>query len=407
MKKYLLITGLSALIWMLAGCSAKQPTAPQQLASDAYFHRYVALGNSLTAGFQSGGMRQDWQAVSYPALIAQQLGIEGFQQPLIAAPGIGTSKTAEGYPMTPMYLDPAKGITADPLTVNPLTLLVNALVAQPYHNLGIPGATTRDLLMTTSSQNSQVVGNSFFDMILRNPNLNNTTALKQAILMSPGLVTLWIGNNDILGGVLSGTIVPGTTVTPSAYYQQFMEQILDSLLLQTQAEIFMANIPPITAIPYVTTLPTILIDPVTFQPVPGNILLDLQESDVQYVLLSAMSLMQQGYGIPGNNKPLPGTVTLTTSEAASAQQLVSEYNQYLSAKAAEEARIHLVDTYQLMVDLANGSVSGLSSNFILVDSHSAFSLDGVHPNSAGYKQVANLFIAKINEVLGTQVVSVP
>ncbi|MEO6094597.1 MAG: hypothetical protein ABIW76_02610 [Fibrobacteria bacterium] len=53
-----------------------------------------------------------------------------------------------------------------------------------------------------------------------------------------------------------------------------------------------------------------------------------------------------------------------------------------------------------MLRLTAGEIAGLTSNFILLDSsHSALSLDGIHPNAKGQKQIANLFLQTINGTL--------
>src|SRR5437763_2213071 len=54
------------------------------------FNNYVALGDSLTAGFWSGGLVETVQVNSYPALLHRQAtgSDAGFEQPLVGAPGI-------------------------------------------------------------------------------------------------------------------------------------------------------------------------------------------------------------------------------------------------------------------------------------------------------------------------------
>jgi hypothetical protein len=52
----------------------------------ALFTRYVSLGNSITAGFQSGGINDSLQARAYPVLLAQRAGAT-FTYPAIAMPG--------------------------------------------------------------------------------------------------------------------------------------------------------------------------------------------------------------------------------------------------------------------------------------------------------------------------------
>ena len=56
-----------ALSLLLTGAAAAQPTG------SADFSRYVALGDSLGAGFISGGLVDEVQRHSYPSLIYQQL----------------------------------------------------------------------------------------------------------------------------------------------------------------------------------------------------------------------------------------------------------------------------------------------------------------------------------------------
>ena len=75
-------------------------------AVDALFNRYVAIGNSLTAGFQSGGINDSTQLQSYAVLLAQQFQTE-FEVPLLNKPGcpppltnIFTQETLGG-PMAP------------------------------------------------------------------------------------------------------------------------------------------------------------------------------------------------------------------------------------------------------------------------------------------------------------------
>src|SRR3954451_12927204 len=56
----------------------------------ADFKTYVALGDSLTAGYSSSALVRTYQVNSYPALIYRQATgkTTGFEQPLISAPGI-------------------------------------------------------------------------------------------------------------------------------------------------------------------------------------------------------------------------------------------------------------------------------------------------------------------------------
>lgn len=374
---------------------------------------YVAIGNSLTAGFQNSGLRDDWQRASYPALIAEGLGLDDFQIPLIDSPGIG-STLVDGKPGTPLRQKTLIDISPDPIAGDPFALLLNSALPRPYDNLGIPGATSSDLIKATSSANSTLPGNAYFDIVLRNGSLfQGQTLLRQAVSRRPEIVTLWIGNNDILFGILRGTVrfAPTPTVVPPDFYAANMDKALDTLLRETKAHIFLGNIPAINTIPFVTAVPPVAIDLLTRQPTtnPPTPWLTVEDS-VQYVILPALADIAKGKGravdtanpaAGGTGEPLADTLTLTRAEAALAASLVTAYNAYLKKKADERPdRITLVDVHALMADLAAGRISGVTSNFLAFDANSAFSLDGIHPNVKGYRYVANLWIDAINGKLG-------
>jgi lysophospholipase L1-like esterase len=370
---------------------------------------YVAVGNSLTAGFQSGGLRKDFQEASYPVLLANAMGVEDFQIPAIDAPGLGSSKIHDSNTV-PLFVNDQGAVTTRTLDMPVSSLLLNSALTRPYNDLGVPGATTWDFMHAYDSASSQSKTNGFFNVVLRGGVLNNTSMMQQAILLHPTVLTMWIGNNDILGGITSGKVIEGVTVTPVAYYSALMDSALDTLMSKTSAHIFLANIPSITTIPFVTTIPPIVLNPATNQPVldadSHPIPLITEEANVKYVLLPALSLEGQGMGIPtalgGAGSALPASVTLTVDEAATATKLTDGYNEYLKAKAdANPTRITLVDVNGLLIKLLHGEVNGLTATFPLLDTaHTAFSLDGIHPNAKGYKEVAKLYITVIDSVMG-------
>ena len=368
---------------------------------------YVAVGNSLTAGFESNGLRADWQKESYPALIAKQMGVDAdFQLPLVDSPGIGGK--VNGKITEPLTLDSTGSAIAATkfLAVDPATLLSNKTLNRPYNDLAVPGCTTHDFIFASDSSTSQG-NNGLFNIILRPGLEGGLSMMRQAILLQPTVLTIWIGNNDILGGITSGTVIEGTTVTPVAAYKQMMDLALDTLLRETQAHIFLANIPSIPTIPFVTTIPTWIFKPDFTPAVDTSTKFLTEESNVKYILLPALSYIQGSkMGVPaalgGSDVKIPASLTLTEEEAATATTLVEGYNAYLKAKCdANPTRLTLVDINALLEKLLKGEIAGLTGTFPLLDpAHSAFSLDGVHPNAKGYQQVANVYIDAINSALG-------
>ena len=376
---------------------------------------YVALGDSLTAGVQSAGLRYDWQESSYPALIAQGLGVTEFEQPLIDDPGIGMSADIISGAVTPLYYDSAsRMIKVDDYTGSVFDLLSNESYSYPYHNLGVPGAESWDLANHTAD-----FEHINFYFVLRDIENYTATAADQAILQDPEIITLWIGNNDVLGGISSGTVNTSTT-TSITDFELNMDELLGLLLDNTDALIYVANIPDITTIPFVTLLPlnsdAIFAAPDdNYGPILGSATYTIPASTPlitdetpAFVLLSALEDILLGDGISGDydgsNTSLPGNYTLTSAEVSFAQNLITGYNTYLAARAAGNDRIILIDVNQYMTDLAGVPDDGIELMIRLDDSEventkfsddGIFSLDGVHLNSAGYQVIADKFLETI------------
>jgi hypothetical protein len=121
---------------LLAGAGA----AAAQNTGSASFTRYVAMGDSLTAGFNSGGLVRDVQVNSYPALIWRQAtgGAGGFEQPLVSQPGIPPLLILTGLTSAPT---PRSSQNGSPLNLN---------LPRPYNNLAVPGADVRDAVVTAT-----------------------------------------------------------------------------------------------------------------------------------------------------------------------------------------------------------------------------------------------------------------
>jgi lysophospholipase L1-like esterase len=65
----------AVILALTSACADNGPTAvvPPNVAANSLFTSYVALGNSLTAGYQSGGIDDSTQRLSYPSLLAQAM----------------------------------------------------------------------------------------------------------------------------------------------------------------------------------------------------------------------------------------------------------------------------------------------------------------------------------------------
>jgi lysophospholipase L1-like esterase len=354
-------------------------------AAQTNFTTYVVVGDSLAAGFESNSLVETHQNRSVPALIARQAGVQGFQQPLIGEPGIPPELTLVSLVPAPVIAPKAASAGAPK----------NLALARPYNNLAVPGATSVDALTRTTD------AGGLHDVILRGLG----TQVAQAVALRPTFITLWVGNNDVLGAALRGRAIDGVTLTPTAVFRATYAQIV-AALKTTGAFIVAANLPDVTTIPFVTTIKPYVVNPSTGAPVlvggsrvpligpsgslPANSL----------VTIAASTLLAQGIGIPtalgGTGAPLPDEVVLDAGEIAIIQDHVSANNQAIR-EICGAANIPVLDIHALLDEVATTgrTVAGITlTNAFL--SGGVFSYDGVHPNDIGYAIVANEFIRVIN-----------
>jgi len=84
-----LIAGVAfSLLVGLAACNNEDVIRPSSVVTvDPMFERYVSIGNSITAGFQSGGIYDTIQAQSYAVLLSRAMSTPAFYTPSMSAPG--------------------------------------------------------------------------------------------------------------------------------------------------------------------------------------------------------------------------------------------------------------------------------------------------------------------------------
>jgi len=253
---------VTSLLFMTACDDGTEPTPDPMGTLD--FSRYIAIGNSLTAGFQSGALLSDGQDNSYPKLITRQVDATDVDenytmiQPLINYPGIGGE---DGV------LELTFDSEGNPIVVpSTLTQPTGPTVAGPYHNLGVPGAYSTDATVATSGGTSWLAAiglpNAFFDLVVQGK--TQTAIMTDA---QPSFVTMWIGNNDVLGYATSGGDVPSQIeniiLTDDGTFETAWKAAADAIdatgakaiVANIPAKAIVANIPNVTDIPHFTTVP--------------------------------------------------------------------------------------------------------------------------------------------------------
>jgi len=464
MKRCILFLFITCSI-LLVACKLPAPsTEPNPTEPPP---KVVAIGDSITMGIQDAGLVIDFQQHSYPYLVAQQMRAQNiFQQPNVAAPGIGVFPYEEPLQLSADQIiatywpDTNENGQHDVNDIDIATIILrlsNKSWPDPYNNLGVNGAKLYDMRHTTSMTNSSPVGNFFFDIVLRNlqidlsiPNFGGKTIVQEAAMLSPDYILLWIGNNDILGTILVGCGTNGNNLfytDPVDFYTEY-DLLLTDLSAITD-KIVLANIP--AYLPFAFALDGIyrsppgslcIFDPETFEPIilGGQYLpLMLEESGAPHLLLTgALAYLDlddengeglgipddtalqgapynisdqltrnkiiqalQGMGLKPSGQPIPGSMSITSDEESAARGVIGEFNAKLALLSAEFG-LPLVDIVESWWgnDLLETPIpfGGYSGKYAIQDEvNTTFSLDGVHPNNLGHALSANAFIKALNQ----------
>ena len=149
---------------------------------EADFSNYVALGNSLTAGYADNALYITGQQNSYPNILAQQFKkvVEGdfdFVQPLMADNAGGLLAGDQQITSNRLVLSIIDGDTLPKVYtgMEPTTDIFNVLEG-PFNNMGVPGARSYHLLASgygnlTGLATDPATANPYFVRFASSPQL--------------------------------------------------------------------------------------------------------------------------------------------------------------------------------------------------------------------------------------------
>ncbi|MBL7766401.1 MAG: hypothetical protein JNJ58_09930 [Chitinophagaceae bacterium] len=428
MKKFFLpLTAFSFLLFNACKTSLDQQDI-QHGAAD--FTRYVAIGNSLTSGFQDGALYREGQLNSFPHLMAQQFKLAGggdFKIPLMDE---GAGNDGSGNPRRILgYVTPCGSTTP---SLSPIfdprggTAFSNVSAQGPYNLVGAPGARAIDANFTLYS-----LFNPYLQRFCETP--GSSTLLSEALRINPTFYSLWLGNNDVLLYATGGAVPPSGLFSPalsdSVAVRQSLTQIADTMFKRGVKGVI-ANIPNVTSVPYFTTIPwngvtltqgkadtlnalyaSLGMSGITWTAgangflivdsfAPGN-MRKATSADLILLTTPGDSLRCGQWGVDPA-KPLGDQYVLDQIETSVIQQYISAYNASI-ASIAVQYNLAFVDMNTYLNSFKSGmGYNGISLSAAFV-SGGAFSLDGVHPNQRGYALIANEFIKAINHKFGSNV----
>jgi lysophospholipase L1-like esterase len=419
----------------LAGLAGCQPdidsNSPAASAGSANFSTYIAVGNSLTAGYQSGGVSRAGQLQSYPNILAKQFAQAGggtFNQPLFDptyAHGSGYLRLAaitNGVPVTVPVTD---SLAVIPGSLTTGTNLLRKYTGTNNQNLGVPGIRVADVTTAGYGLNNPVGYNPFFERLL--PGSSGATYLQyvqeRVATLKPTFFSNWLGNNDVLlystAGGASGSL---TTV---ADFSTKYKQVLDALTANG-AKGVVATIPSVTNVPLFTTvkasavrasirsnaaLPNAAAASLYIRTGAGTV---REATDNDYILLTAQAVIGTGataalplpigvgYSAAQSN-PLPSQYVLDADEAALVVTRTNDLNAVIRSEAtARGLALFDANTYFQGVAASGVATNGVNNTTSFITGN-LFSLDGVHPTARGYALIANQIIRSINAKYGSTV----
>ena len=380
---------------------------------DPLFDRYVSMGNSITAGFQSGGILDSTQNQSYAVLLAQAMR-SPFFPPLLRRPGCPppytnvftqTRLTPPGFP---------------PSTATSCYLRAIPPVPPPYiSNTAVPGAEVLDIYSNAGPGTNP---NTLTQFILGG--LTQTQMMQRA---QPTFVSVWIGNNDVLGAATNfANAGDSTLITPVATFQTNYGAMLDSIADVAPGGVLLIGVASVVGIANRTGLPP------TQPPANGvpffaygstYFALDAAGAIPGPFTAAATCAPPRGDSVlvpfPFGGALIAGGGTLTCNEVQTVQPAeavklattVAAYNAYIAAQATARGWAY-VDPNPALDSLRRIPTQvAFFPNFNTACSTNpfglAFSCDAVHPSAATHRLLATKLRDAINAAYATAIPPIP
>jgi lysophospholipase L1-like esterase len=388
-----------AISGVIAGCSDTKDLVRPYQPIDPMFTSYVALGNSITAGFQAGGISATTQSQSYAVALASGMKTP-FSIPSLRDPGC-----------PPPIDNIITGHRVGDGTAGTCALRSAPQGQAVINNVAVPGAFASD----PTDPLAAGANNALSTFIL-----GGKTQVQRALDANPTFVSVWIGNNDVLPAALSGILAPVPEVSPGLTDVQAFSDSYNAMLDALTAK---GTIKGGVLIGVVNAAAAPIF-------IPGAAILNPQvkgaaeayvgrpltvdgsctpttQSLIDFRLLSEIRAGTQPDTIAcspiANHPRLLGNVfVLDAGELATLTQVVNGYNAAIEARANELGWAYFDPNPALAQLRASGDIPLVPN---LGEPTNAFgtyiSLDGVHPAGAGQPLLADLIAAAINDTYGT------
>lgn len=362
-------------------------------AANPIFQRYVALGNSITAGYQSSGINDSTQKESYAKIVAEQMHT-GYVYPQLVNPGC-----------PPPIVNFLTRVRASGDTISNSCKLRNpATTLLVQNNVAVPGATSADPTAPTTKASN----------ILTQLFLGGKTQVQRALDAQPTFVSVWIGNNDVLDAATKGVTVATTGlntagITDTTTFRANYKKMVDQLMVQPGLKGILIGVVNVTAIPALFPAESLLTNPTfkaKFDAIAGA------TTTVLANCVGSRALVSYGITIPMRAGTHPAVIScqknvpaapvgdwfvLDSTEQRIFNTDIARYNSYIANKADSVGFAYLDPNPLLYAFRTSGAIPTLPDFTNATAPFGTYiSLDGAHPTVKTHCQAANAIINAIN-----------
>lgn len=449
--KYILY--FAFVLFMAASCKPEvNDFTPESGSAD--LSSYIAVGNSLTAGYADGSLYTSGQQYSYANILAQQFAQAGgngiFKTPMMPTEdGVSPNVTPQGLYFTTKRI---VGYSTDCLGTTSLgpvfavdnpdqdklaaELMTSVAAEGPFNNIGVPGIKVGHLLAPGLGQL-----NPYYGRFAENP---NDALINEVAKVNPTFFSLWIGNNDVLGYATSGGIDPITPFagTPGLDFSGSYVAALQTILASADKGV-LANIPDIASAAFFTTVPynpivleeqwmvdalnaayaqyngamtqmglpyriewslganpMVIADADMGIPVPNLNIRQIMSDELVLLTIPQDSIKCAFWG---SQVPVPNQYVLTTKEIKNVENATYQFNKFIKEMATTHG-LAFVDFNSIMkqVDATGLIFDGVKFSTAFIQGN-LFSLDGIHLTPQANALVANYYVDAINATYGANV----
>ncbi len=412
MQRIRVAAALLLALPLLAGCYDNDPlNAPDLSTSNGLMERYVSMGNSITAGYQSGGINDSTQQRSYAVLFAGRANAPFFV-PSLQGRGCAPPLTNN---VTQTRVGGGTAATCDLRADDRLPFV---------SNVAVPGATSfspNDNLIAFANSNALT---TFI--------LGGRTQNQAMLDADPTFVTTWIGNNDVLGALTSQSN-PGNPalITPLPVFQANYSTMLDTIEMSGAAATLI-SVTDVSVIPYASRTAIYYcltyVDPARCQaPLPttpdpnlaGLQMLGLWTVDVNCAAPAGLAtlipwtkavplLAAAAGGAPQTMDCSIDALVISPTELAAMQTAVGQFNAYIQAEATSRGMAYLDVNPPLLALVATGAIPSIPDLLPALAGGSVgfgpyFTLDGVHPSTLAHQVVTDSLVSAVNRFFGTSI----